>query len=216
MNLNYYIGQLPDRQTLKKICKGQAVLDWIICGQEFERYHIFLKSESEEYDGNEAYIGLNFEDTDGPSVHLYFSEKGCIIVPSECDSDKELNNAEFEKKIPEEFKAFYKKNYSGKDIPFVIYTEGDNAWKSQVNFQTEDLIYNLDHLSTDPEFYKEWAIDMFEEDTAILEDMNSDTISEIYEGRVLTEQMVLSIVSKVEDWSDLENALNEIPYRFDF
>lgn len=216
MNVNTYVSQLPDRLTLKKICKAQAVLDWIICGQEFETYHRYFKSTNEEYDGNEAQIGLGFEDEEGLSLHLYFTEKGCLIVPSQSENIQSVNNKEFEKRIPKEFQAFYKKNYAGQDIPFVIYSLNDSQWKIENNFEIDDEIYNLQHFIYDAEFYKEWAYSFFGEETYLKEDADIQTIQDLYAGKVLTEKMVLSVVEKVEDWLDLEEALNQMPYRFDF
>jgi hypothetical protein len=46
--------------------------------------------------------------------------------------------------------------------------------------------------------------------------MSEQTISDIYAGKVLTEEMVYSLVTEVYDWVDLETELNEIPYRFSF
>lgn len=216
MNVNTYVSQLPDRLTLKKICKAQAVLDWIICGQEFETYHRYFKSNHEEYDGNEAQIGFGFEDEEGVSLHLYFTEKGCLIVPSEAERTQNLDNKQFEKRIPKEFQAFYKKHYQGKDIPFVIYSL-DDKWEAENNFEiNEEDTLNFQHIIYDAEFYKEWAISFFGDETYLKEDADLQTIIDLYEGKVLTEQMVLSLVDKVEDWLDLEEALDEMPYRFDF
>lgn len=217
MNVNTYVSQLPDRLTLKKICKAQAVLDWIICGQEFETYHKYFKSTNEEYEGNEAQIGFGFEEDEGTSLHLYFTEKGCLIVPSQCENTQNTDNKQFEKKIPKEFQAFYKKNFAGQDIPFVIYSLGNDAWKCEHNFEiADDEIFSFQHIIYDAEFYKEWAIGFFADETYLKEDADIQTIEELYAGKVLTEKMVLSIVDKIEDWLDLEDALNEMPYRFDF
>lgn len=46
--------------------------------------------------------------------------------------------------------------------------------------------------------------------------MSEQTITDLYEGKVLTEEMVYSIVTEVHDWVDLETELNEMPYRFSF
>ena len=62
MNFTPDLSQLPHWLTLKKICKGQAVLDLLICGQEFETYHRYMPSLQEEYEGNEARIGFDFEE----------------------------------------------------------------------------------------------------------------------------------------------------------
>lgn len=216
MNPSNYISQLPDRLTLKKICKGQAVLDWVVCGQEFETYHRYFKANQEEYEGSEAQIGVNFEDEQGASLHLYFTENACIIVPSQCITNQTPDNASFEKKIPKEFRAFYKKHFENEDVPFVIFSKENENWQLIENFSTEEIIHNFEHLNTNAEFYKEWALDFFGDETFFLPDADLQTIESIYQGKVLTEKMVLSIVEDVEDWSDLEHALNDMPYRFDF
>lgn len=216
MKIEHYVSQLPDRLTIKKHCKAQAVLDWIVCGQEFETYHKYFKSTNEEYDGNEAHIGLGFEDEEGISLHLYFTDKGCLIVPSQAETTQSSDNKQFEKKIPKEFQAFYKKNYAGQDIPFVIYSTNDAPWVYEENFELEDEIFNFQHLIYDAEFYKDWVTNFFAEDTFLKEDVDLQTIEDLYEGKVLTEKMVLSVVDKVADWLDLEEALNEMPYRFNF
>lgn len=216
MKPNLFVSQLPDRQTLKKICKAQSVLDWIICGQEFETYHRFFKSNQEEYSGNEGQIGVNFEDEEGASLHIYFSEKGCLIVPSQCITTQTPDNKAFEKRIPKEFQAFYKKFYTNQDIPFVYYSLNDAPWVYEENFEIEETIHNLQHLLPNPEIYKNWADDFFGDETYFLPDANLNTIADIYNGKILSEEMVLSVVEQVDDWSDLERALNEIPYRFDF
>jgi hypothetical protein len=216
MDFTSYLNQLPSWLELKKICKGQAVLDLIICGQEFETYHRYAKSNQEEYEGNEARIGFNFEDEDGPSLHLYFTDKGCLIVPSECE-DYQSAKSDFYKRIPKEFQAFFKKNYSDKQIPFVFYALEKQNWQMETNFETEEEVFTLGHLTAEADFYKDWATIFFGEESEFLnDDADAYTITEIYNGKVLTEQMVLSLVSKVEDWLFLENELSNMPYRFDF
>lgn len=216
MKAKNYVSQLPDRTTLKKNCKANAVLDWIICGQEFETYHRYFNSNQEEYEGYEAQIGLGFEDEEGMSLHLYFTEKGCIIVPSETETAQNANHKAFEKQIPKEFQSFYKKHFSDKDIPFIIYSLGNDTWEYVENFEINEEINNFDHLLGDAKFYREWAISLFSDDTYLKNNMSLETINNLYQGKILTEDMVLSIVEKIDDWMDLEEALNKIPYRFDF
>ena len=212
MNFTPDLSQLPHWLTLKKICKAQAVLDLLICGQEFETYHRYMPSHQEEYEGNEASIGFDFEEEDGPSLRLFFTEKGCIIVPSACENFSS-GSENFEKQIPKEFQAFYKKNYHEQDIPFVICAQEDKPWQLITQFE----IFTLKHLSTDPEFYKDWATIFFGEETEYLNDNASiETIEALYQGKVLTEAMVYTIVSSVQDWLFLEEEFNHMPYRFDF
>ena len=216
MNFTPDLEQIPHWLTLKKICKAQAVLDLLICGQEFETYHRYAPAIQEEYEGQEARIGFDFEEEDGPSLHLFFTEKGCIIVPSVCENFSS-GSENFEKQIPKEFQAFYKKNYHEQDIPFVICAQEDKPWQLITQFEIEDEIFTLRHLSINPEFYKDWATIFFGEETEYLNDEASlETIEKLYKGEVLTEKMVYSIVSNVQDWLFLEEEFNHMPYRFDF
>ncbi|MDO5608000.1 MAG: hypothetical protein Q4G08_06045 [Capnocytophaga sp.] len=217
MNLNACITTLPDVKTLKQILKGRAVLDWIICGHEFETYHTYYKSQQEEYEGNEAQIGLGFEDEDGASLSFYFTEGKCIIIPSaDVLAGKDGNNRAFEKKIPKVFQAYYRKHFSDTDTPFALWSIDGTTWEFEENFATSEEITKFDELTTDPKKYKRWALDFFGDETNISETMSEQTITDLYNGKILTEPMVLSIVSEVLDWVDLETELDEMPYRFEF
>ena len=216
MNFTPDLSQIPHWQVLKKICKAQSVLDLLICGQEFETYHRYMPSSKEEYEGQEARIGFDFEEEDGPSLHLFFTEKGCIIVPSVCENFQ-ATSEHFEKQIPKDFQSFYRKNYQEQEVPFVIYAQEDKPWQLLTNFEIEQELFTLKHLCEDPEFYKDWATIFFGEETEYLnDDASTETIEALYQGKILTEKMVYTIVSGVQDWLFLEEELNRIPYRFDF
>lgn len=217
MDCKTYLQKLPNVKTLKQICKGRAVMDWIICGHEFETYHTYYKSNQEEYEGTEAQWGLGFEEEDGTSLSFYFIEKACLIVPSTSSEDsKDANIQSFEKKIPKIFLPYYRKNFSNSDIPFVIWSLDGETWKCEENFEIEEFISKFDEITVCPQKYRDWAVDFFGEETYLREDMSEQTISDIYEGKVLTENMVYSLVTDVHDWVDLETELDEMPYRFEF
>ena len=139
-----------------------------------------------------------------------------MILPSACQNFQNTGN-NFEKRIPQEFQAFYKKNYQEQDIPFAIYVLENEPWKLITQFEIEDEVSTLKHLSIDPEFYKDWASIFFGEETEYLnEQADINTILQLYQGEVLTEKMVYSIVKNVPDWLFLEEELNKIPYRYNF
>mgnify|MGYP007083763963 CR=1 FL=1 len=46
---------------------------------------------------------------------------------------------------------FYKKNYQEQDIPFAIYALENEPWKLITQFEIEDEVSTLKHLSIDPE-----------------------------------------------------------------
>ncbi|KHE67977.1 MULTISPECIES: hypothetical protein [Capnocytophaga] len=217
MDCNTYLQQLPNVKTLKQLCKGQAVLDWIICGHEYEVYHTYYKANEEEYDGYEAQWGHGFEDEDGSSLSFYFVDKACIIVPSSSAEDsKGGDNHDLERKLPKVFLPYYRKNFTESDIPFVIYSLDGETWYCIENFAVEEHIDKFDKITTNPAVYKEWAQAYLGEEAYLQETMSEQTISDIYAGKVLTEEMVYSLVTEVYDWVDLETELNEIPYRFSF
>ena len=101
----------------------------------------------------------------------------------------------------------------------VIYSINNETWKYEENFEieaNEEEFHNFNHLQADADFYHDWAMNFFGDETFLKEDANLQSITDIFEGKILTENIVLSIVEKVADWTDLEKALNEMPYRFDF
>ena len=150
------------------------------------------------------------------TLHLFFTEKGCIIVPSVCENFQ-ATSEHFEKQIPKDFQSFYRKNYQEQEVPFVIYAQEDKPWQLLTNFEIEQELFTLKHLCEDPEFYKDWATIFFGEETEYLnDDASTETIEALYQGKILTEKMVYTIVSGVQDWLFLEEELNRIPYRFDF
>lgn len=217
MDYNTHLKTLPDVKTLKQLCKGRAVMDWIICGYEFETYHTYYKSNQEEYDGIEAQWGLGFEEDDDVPLSFYFIEKACLIVPTlSSENSKEADNKAFEKKIPKIFLPYYRKNFSDADVPFVIWSLDGKTWQCEQNFEIDEFISKFEHITTDPKTYKQWAISFFADESFLREDMSEQTISDIYEGKVLTEKMVYSLVTEVHDWVDLETELDEMPYRFEF
>jgi hypothetical protein len=218
MDCNTYLQNLPSVATLKALCKGKAVLDWIICGHEFEVYHTYNKCAEEEYDGAEAQWGHGFEDEDGTSLTFYFVDnKACLIVPSQSDeSSKEGDDRAFEKRIPKVFLPYYQKNFNNADIPFVIWSVDGQSWQCAEHFPIEEEVTKFNAITADPELYKDWASEFLGDESYVKDDMSAQTITDIYNGKPLTEAMVLSLVSKVHDWSDLEAELNEIPYRYEF
>jgi hypothetical protein len=150
-------------------------------------------------------------------LSFYFIDKACLIVPSSSAEDsKGGDNHDFEKRIPKVFLPYYRKNFSQSDIPFVIYSLDGETWQCVENFPVEEHIDKFEHITTNPAKYKEWAVDYMGDEGFLQEVMSEQTITDIYEGKVLTEEMVYSIVTEVHDWVDLETELNEMPYRFSF
>ncbi|OIV39832.1 hypothetical protein [Flavobacterium johnsoniae] len=66
-----------------------------------------------------------------------------------------------------------------------------------------------------PQTYIDCATEYFEESYKE-SGIPLDTVSKIYNGQILTKEMVLSIVDELEDWKQLENDLIEINYPYKF
>lgn len=73
----------------------------------------------------------------------------------------------------------------------------------------------LNIFDGNPQTYVDWATGYFEgsyKESGI----PFQTVSRIYEGRMLTKEMVLSIVDELEDWEQLKTDLDEIDYPYNF
>ncbi len=98
----------------------------------------------------------------------------------------------------------------------MIYSLDGETWQCVENFPVEEHIDKFEHITTSPTKYKEWAVNYMGDEGFLQEVVSEQTITDLYEGKVLTEEMVYSIVTEVHDWVDLETELNEMPYRFSF
>ncbi len=73
-----------------------------------------------------------------------------------------------------------------------------------------------------PQTYIDWAVDYFEigseneEDEGLVKTRINKTVSEIYEGKKLTKEMVLLLDKNFDDWKRLEEDLMDIAYNYDF
>ena len=201
---------LPNKNSLQHICKAISVLDAIIC-QEWEyRYYLYNSKWAED----EEYFGMR--DGAGDLMDILFLENHCVI--SGFAHEFQYNQkSDLTKNLPEIYNQFiFDEPVATNGTTFCLWTNETKNWEvgeiKDFNDNSEDLLAIFDG---DPQTYINWASEYFDEsykETGI----PLKTVTEIYQGKTLTKEMVLSIVDEIEDWELLEEDLKEINYEYDF
>jgi len=201
---------LPDRKSLETICKAIAVLDAIISQEWQFRYY----SYNSKWDTNERC--LQMRNGSGDEMHILFREDGCAI-----NGFAHEYNQEDKRKLTSNLPAIFNDFIFGEPVKsigttFCLWTTELKNWQvgQLENFEdnSEEMLNIFDGK---PQTYIDWATEYFEESYKE-SGISFDTVSKIYNGQILTKEMVLSIVDELEDWKQLENDLIEINYPYNF
>ncbi len=197
---------LPDRHKLQRICKAIAVIDAIMAEDWTDRYYSYNSKWAE----NEEMASMR--DGSGDEMLILFRTDGCVInglAHEYYPKDKA--------KLTQELPSIYSEFIFGEPVQsigttFCIWTNHDGSWQigEPENFAdgSEELLAIFDGH---PQTYVDWAMDYYEEELAEDEDIHT-AISKIYQGDVLTEEMVLTINNGFEHWEQLKEDLKEIEY----
>jgi hypothetical protein len=197
---------LPDRNKLQHICKSISVLDAILSQEWVDRYFSYQRQWSEEEEFFEMRNGQ------GDSLMILFRNEGCIIngmTHEYYPKDK----SKLTKGLPEVFAEFvFGEPVNSIGTTFCLWTTDNFKWQTG---QIENLADGSSELlwifDNEPQTYFNWAKDYYQDH--FLSDAKSATvISDIYSQKVLTREMVLSIVNVLDDWGQLKNNLDEIGY----
>ena len=210
------INNLPNKELLQKICKAISVLDAII-SQEWEyRYYSynFKWAENEEF--------CEMRNGSGDQMLILFQKDGCVIngfTHELYDFEAELpSKSKLTKELPEKFNEFiFGEPVKTIGTTFCIWNNESEKWKIgdlENNYEdgSEEMLNIFDG---NPQTYVDWATEYFEESYKE-SGIPLKTVTEIYEGKTLTKEMVLSIVDEIEDWKQLEEDMKEINYKFNF
>ncbi|MCC9072901.1 hypothetical protein LNQ49_15070 [Flavobacterium sp. F-65] len=201
-----HFGLLPDKKSLQNICKAISVLDAIIC-QEWEyRYYLYNSKWAED----EEYFGMR--DGSGDLMDILFLENHCVISGF-AHEFQHNQKSDLTKNLPEIYNQFiFDEPVATNGTTFCLWTNESENWEvgeiKDFNDNSEDLLAIFDG---NPQTYIDWASEYFEETGIPLK-----TVTEIYQGKPLTKEMVLSIVEEIEDWELLEEDLKEINYEYNF
>ena len=201
---------LPDKQSLRKICKAIAVLDAIISQEWQYRYYSFNSKWTE---GEEFFEMRNGQ---GDQMLILFREDGCVINGF-AHEYRQPSKKHLTENMPLIFKEFiFGEPVKSVGTTFCLWTTESEKWqtgrsKSHKN-NSEKMLAIFDG---NPQTYLEWATGYFEGSYAE-NGIPLDTVKEIYSGDVLTKKMVLSLVDELEDWQMLQEDLMEIAYPYNF
>ncbi|OXA86605.1 hypothetical protein [Flavobacterium hercynium] len=210
------INKLPSKDLLQKICKAISVLDAII-SQEWEyRYYSYNSAWAKKEEFFEMRNGC------GDQMLILFLENSCVIngfAHELYDFEDELPaKSKLTKNLPETFNEFiFGEPVKTIGTTFCIWTNESEKWEigDLKNIYEDGSEEMLSIFDGNPQTYIDWATDYFE--SSYKESgIPLKTVTEIYNGKTLTKEMVLSIVEDLEDWKQLEDDLKEINYEFDF
>jgi hypothetical protein len=201
---------LPNKKTLQNICKAISVLDAIICPEWEYRYYSYNSKWGE---GEEFY---EMRDGSGDLMNILFLENHCVINGF-AHEYQHNTKSDLTKNLPEIYNDFiFGEPVVSFGTTFCLWTNETENWEvGTIEDYNDNSAELLNIFDGNPQTYINWASDYFDEsykETGI----PLKTVTEIYEGKVLTKEMVLSIVDEIKDWELLEEDLKEINYEYDF
>lgn len=201
---------LPDRKTLQKICKAISVLDAII-SQEWEyRYY----SYNNKWADNEEFCEMR--NGSGDQMLILFRQDGCVINGFAHEFEQQ-DKQKLTTNLPSIFDEFiFGEPVKTIGTTFCIWTTEEKNWQiGQIETYEDNSEEMLNIFDGNPQTYIDWATEYFEE-SYIDSGIPLDTVTQIYNGQILTKEMVLTIVKELEDWEQLKADLNEIDYPYNF
>ncbi|MCP4180208.1 MAG: hypothetical protein GY756_20785 [bacterium] len=224
------LNLIPDPIELQKICKSISALEAIICPEWEYRYYSYQKdwSETEEF--------CEMRNGHGDQMLIAFSQDGTVINGFAHESrmngwkEVKLENQETEliqeisegvvDELPEMFKEFvFGEPVKSIGTTFCIWqTKSDNEWKigkvelpnDEYKDGSEDLLHLLDGK---PLTYKEWAEEYYEENFEESE-LKPELVKKIFNGEIITQELVKMINPELEDIEQLKSDLDEIGYEY--
>lgn len=202
------LNALPDRYRLQQICKAASVLDAILSQEWQYRYYSYNSkwSDSEEF--------CEIRNGHGDHVLILFNSAGCVIngmTHEYYPKDK----SKLTKGLPKVYDEFiFGEPVHTIGTTFCLWTAEDGRWQiGEVADFDDGSEERLRIFDGNPQTYINWAIDYYEDDFIVNEN-SARIVYDIYQGKELTKEMVLSISNKVNDWEQLKNDLIEIDYPF--
>jgi len=233
---------LSNPNELQKICKSISALEAIICPEWEYRYYSYQKdwSETEEFcemrNGQGDQMLMVFS-KNGTCINGFAHESemnGWKNIPIEENKSfvEKLFGSKKEVKteltqiipkgvvdnLPKVFNDFiFGEPVKSIGTTFCIWqTESDNNWKTgkvdlpKDNYKdgSNDLLQLLDGK---PLTYKNWAEEYYEENFEENE-LKLELVEKIYNGTIITKELVLELNPELDDFEQLKSDLNEIGY----
>ncbi len=236
------LNLLPNPIELQKICKSVSALEAIICPDWEYRYYSYQKdwSETEEFcemrngQGDQMLIvfsnkgtcinGFAHESEMNGWRNIPIEEKKSILEKlfvSKKETKTKLTQI-VQKGVLGDLPAVFNEFIFGEPVKsigttFCIWqTETDDNWKiGKVDLPKDDYKDGssdlLQLLDGNPSTYKNWAEEYYEEefDSRALK---LELVEKIYDGTVITKELVLELNPELDDFEQLKSDLNEIGY----
>lgn len=200
---NYSI--LPDRHKLQEIWKSISVIEAILSEDWLNRYYTYNSkwAESEEFGA--------MRNGQGDELLVLFRPDGCVIngLAHEYYSKDKSSLTKGLPKIYEDFIFGEPVNSIG--TTFCVWTNEENTWQigqlENHNDGSEELLKMFDGSS---QTYIDWATDYYEIE------VSPNAVSKIYQGTILTNEIIYSLDKGFKHWRQLKDDLNEINYPYKF
>lgn len=199
---------LPDHKNLRAACKAMSVLDAILCQDWVYRYHSY---NSEWSEGEEFFEMRNGE---GDQLLILFKEEGTAINGYFAEAEQG-EKAGLTLGLPEVFHEFlFGEPVHSAGTTFAVWKTGNLDWQTGTPAVSDDHSEELlSPLDGKPETYIKWAMDYFK-GSYNQKGIPLDTVTRIFNQETLTKEMVLSIVTELEDWEQLKEDLVEISFPY--
>lgn len=208
---------IPRPSKLQKICKSISTLEAIICPEWQYRYYSYQKNWSDSEEFCEMRNGC------GDQMLIVFSEDGVCINGFAHESVMNGWKGEMQNisrgvvdELPQVFNDFiFGDPVKSIGTTFCIWqTTSDAEWKigkielpnDEYKDGSDDLLELLDGK---PITYKKWAEDHYEEEFEERE-LRLELVKQVFNGAVITKELVRAINSDIANFEHLKSDLDEI------
>jgi hypothetical protein len=187
------LSSFPDRHRLYQICKSISVLDAIFAEEWADRYHSF----NSKWAAGEEFFELR--NGQGDHVLILFLANGCV-VNGMAHEYYSADKARLTQGLPVKYHEFiFGEPVLSIGTTFCIWAGDNEAW----------IIGDV------KDFNDDWVVDYFEVDFADA-DAALKIVAQVYQGEVLTNDMIYTLNADFEHWQQLKDDLEEINYPFQF
>jgi len=200
---------IPSPTELKQICKSISALEAIISPAWSNRYYSYQKnwSETEEF--------CEMGDGSGDQMLILFKSNN-IAINGFAHESTMIGQEEILLNVPTVFHDFiFGEPVKSIGTSFcILQTESDTEWQiGNIQFSTdnykdgsEELLQLLDGK---PFTYKNWAEEYYEREIKL------NLVERIYNGELITREVVAQLNPELDDFEKLKLDLNEIGYEYE-
>lgn len=235
MKLVKDLSSMPDTEDLRRICKGIAALEIVMCRDKRFRYYFYDPNWG---DNEEVFKLLNGCGSVRSGCNSYmlvlFCPDGCVIngfnnesYDSEmvwtCNDDGDMEyykspkieekNAfrmeEIKKGLPDVFHPFmYGEAVKSMRTTFCIWKTRNGVWSRSAlaGSQKDGSAEMLDILSENPHKYIEFCRWYYEKNVPL------DIVEKVYNGEPFTVEMIKKLNDKIEEIESVKEELNQMGY----